>query len=480
MGLRRRSIRRALALAVAAPLALAGTAWGQEPEVVDPDLEVNAVATGLDLPIQLAFIGKDDMLVLEKATGRVQRVVDGQVRGPVLDLPVNSASERGLLGIALHPKFHRNGYVYLFWSESRTGADSTTLDGVRLMGNRIDRFEWNGRALEFDRGILQFRAFQADADQPLRANHNGGVLRFGPDGKLYAIVGDTGRRGQLQNLVDGPFGPGIPDDPFGGPEPDDAHRTGVIVRLEDDGSAPRDNPFFRVGRTMGGEVGANVQRLFAYGLRNSFGLAFDPRSGDLWEQENGDDSFSELNRVTPGMNGGWVQAMGPISRIAQYKQIETTPMFNGLQQIRWPSTNIADTPEQALSRMFMLPGAHFSDPELSWKFEVGPGGIGFLDSDDLGREYEDDLFMGGSTARLQNGHLFRIELERNRREVEASDPRLEDKVADNLDKWQITESESLLFGRNFGIATDIETGPDGNLYVVSSSLGSVFEIVRSG
>ena len=128
----------------------------------------------------------------------------------VLDLPVNSASERGLLGIALHPKFRRTRWVYLFWSESKTGADTTTLDGVRPLGNRIDRFEWDGQTLEYDKPILQFRAYQADAGQPLRGNHDGGVLRFGPDGKLYAIVGDTGRRGQLQNLADGPFGAGHP------------------------------------------------------------------------------------------------------------------------------------------------------------------------------------------------------------------------------------------------------------------------------
>ena len=71
----------------------------------------------------------------------------------------------------------------------------------------------------------------------------------------------------------------------------------MIVRLNADGDAPRDNPFWRVGRMMGGEVGENVQKVFAYGIRNSFGMAFDPRSGRLWQQENGDDSFSELNRV---------------------------------------------------------------------------------------------------------------------------------------------------------------------------------------
>jgi len=492
LGLSSRSARRALALAVAAPLAFAAAAAAQTPapapEVVDPELAVRTVASGLNQPTSLAFLGRGDFLVLEKASGQVKRVVNGQVRGPVLDLAVNSASERGLLGIALHPRFRRNGYVYLFWSESRTGADTTTLDGVRLMGNRIDRFQWNGEALQFDRSILRFRAFQADENQPLRGNHDGGVLRFGPDGKLYAIVGDTGRRGRLQNLVNGPFGPGLPDDQFGGPEPDDLHRTGVIVRLNPDGSTPRDNPFFDAGRAMGGEVGENVQRIFAYGIRNSFGMAFDPRSGDLWEQENGDDSFSELNRVEPGMNSGWVQIMGPASRVAQFKAIETDATtgrpdapngYFGLQQVRWLPTNIADTPAEALSRMFTLPGAEFSDPELSWKYEVGPGGIGFLRGRRLGARYAGDLFMGGSTARLRNGHLFRIRINRDRDGVAASDPALADGVADNLMKWDLTESQSLLFGENFGVVTDIQTGPEGALYVVSLSTGSVLAVDRA-
>jgi len=75
------------------------------------------------------------------------------------------------------------------------------------------------------------------------------------------MIGDNGRRGQMQNLRDGPFGPGIPDDQFGGPEPDNAHLTGVILRLNDAGSTPQDNPFFEVGQEMGGEVGANIQKV---------------------------------------------------------------------------------------------------------------------------------------------------------------------------------------------------------------------------
>ena len=491
MGRRHRALRRVLGLAAAAPLlhAAAATAQAPAPQVLDRDLAVRTAASGLSLPTTMAFLGRGDLLVLEKATGQVRRVVNGQVRGAVLDLPVNSASERGLLGIALHPRFRRTGFAYLFWTESRTGADSTALADVRPMANRIDRFRWNGEALEFDRPILRFRAFQADEGQPLRGNHNGGVLRFGPDGKLYAIVGDTGRRGQLQNLAAGPFGPGLNDDQFGGPEPDDLHRTGVIVRLNPDGSSPRDNPFFAAGRAAGGEVGANLQRIFAYGIRNSFGMDFDPRSGDLWEQENGDDAFSELNRVEPGMNSGWIQVMGPVARVAQFKAIETDPTtgrpdapngYLGLQQVRWPPANLPDTPEQALERLVQLPGARYGDPELSWKYEVGPGGIGFLRGRGLGRDYAGDLFMGGSTARLQGGHLFRIPLARNREGVATSDPRLADGVADNLRKWDLTESESLLFGRDFGVVTDVQTGPEGDLYVVSLSTGTIYAIGRAG
>ena len=487
----KRPLRLALVLVgLATAFVLPGRA-DAAPALVDPNLSVRTVVSGLDQPISVAFLGRNDMLVLEKATGKVQRVVNGTVQSTVLDLAVNSASERGLLGIALDPHFFVNGRVYLYWSETTTGADSAELAEAPLLGNRVDRFYWNGSTLTFDRNIIKLRAFQADAGQPLRANHDGGVLRFGRDKKLYVVNGDTGRRGQLQNLIDGPFGPGIADDQFGGPQPDDAHLTGTILRLDDDGSAPRSNPFFRAGRAIGGEVGANVQKIFAYGLRNSFGMAFDPVSGALWEQENGDDSFTEINRADPGFNSGWVQIMGPPERIAQFKTIETTvtPVppdpfapggYFGLQQIRWPPTLIANSPGEALSRLFMLPGARYSAPEFSWKFEVAPAGIGFLDSRALGRQYRNDLFVGAARDFLEGGSLFRFNLTRNRKAIDVDDPRLADRVADNVHKWEITESESLRFGQGFGVGTDVQTGPNGNLYVVSLSHGNVYEIFRPG
>jgi glucose/arabinose dehydrogenase len=449
------------------------------PTMLHPLLTVRPVVEGLVLPTSIAFIGANDLLVLEKTTGLVKRVTNRTVVGPVLDLAVNSASERGLLGVATHPGFPTVPFVYLYWTESSTGADTNVLSEVPLLGNRVDRFVWNGSTLIQDINVIRLRAVQADANQPERGNHDGGVIRFGPDGKLYIIIGDVGRRGQMQNLPLGWAGQvGVPDDQFGGPEPDAAHLTGVILRLNDDGTTPSDNPFFAAGGSMGGEVGANVQKIFAYGMRNSFGIAFDPISGRLWQQENADDAFDEINLVEPGMNGGWIQVMGPIDRVAQFKSIELSIGGASLQQVRWPPTNIADTPDEARARMFELPGSRYSDPEFSWKFAVPPAGIGFVSSRALGPQFFGDLFVGAATTDTVGGYLFRFQLTGNRQRIAVDDPRLEDRVADNLAKDDITESESLLIGRDFGVLTDIQTSPSGTLYVVSLSNGAIYEIAR--
>jgi glucose/arabinose dehydrogenase len=607
----------------------------QAPSLVDPNLRVRTVVENLDQPTSMAFVGANEFLVLEKATGKVQHVVNGTVVGTALDLAVNNGSERGLLGIALHPNFATNGQVYLYWTESTTSADTDVLANTTLLGNRVDRFVWNGSMLTQDINIIHLRALQPAFDrEPTpatgRGNHDGGVIKFGPDGKLYIFIGDVGRRGWLQNLLNGPYQPGDPlfgtDDNFGGPEPDDAHLTGSILRLNDDGTTPADNPFtgnghvfvarldgsqenppntstakgyaafflnqegtalrffvsvtgldftgtqtadpnddllnahihapaprgmnasvrfgffgqpfndtnpndvvvtpfasgvggtvfskwdrdegnnttltaqlaniiaglsyinFHTRRMPGGEirgqieenpqVTANIHKVFSYGLRNSFGFGFDPRGGNLWLEQNGDDTFTELNLVEPGMNGGWIQVMGPIARINQFKLIETTMFGGNLQQSRWPPTNIADSPAEALARMVMLPGAHYSDPEFSWKFEVAPAGIGFMNGRGIGPQYDGDMFLGAARTTLQGGPLFRFRLTGNGRKIIVNDRRLHDHVADNLDKFDITESESLLFGTNFGIGTDIQTGPNGNLFVVSLSNGAIYEIFR--
>lgn len=198
--------------------------------------------------------------MLEKNTGKVQHLVGGAIVGTAIDLAVNNNSERGLLGIALHPNF------------------PATSGKSPLRGNRVDQFTWKGASLTYDRNLIMLHAYQADgapeppgqgdSAQNAAGNHNGGVIRFGADGKLYIIIGDNGRRGWLQNLFNGPTPP-TDDDQFGGPEPDNNHLTGVILRLNDDGSVPTDNPFFPAGASIPGEPGANVQKIFAYGIRNA-------------------------------------------------------------------------------------------------------------------------------------------------------------------------------------------------------------------
>ena len=497
------------AIATVGALGPAGGAYAQTPTptpmVTDAKLKVAPVVAQLTQPVQMEFIGDRDFFVLEKSTGIVKRVKNGAAT-PVLDLAVNSNSERGLLGIALDRNFKFNGSVYLYWSESTTGADSTAGDAVPLLGNRLDRFHWDGTALTYEKTLHRGRALQDDVSNRtvpttpvFRGNHNGGVVRVGPDGKLYLIVGDTGRRGQTQNLFDGPFvypqWDGTPnegsigDDQFGGPDIDSEHLTGVILRLNTDGTAPKDNPFYRLGAERGGRNGAALRKIYAYGIRNSFGMAFDPFSGDLWEQENGDDSFSEINRTEPGFNSGWVQVMGPLDRVAQFKAIETTRVPNppdpnapngyyGLQQLRWDPIQIADSPHEAYDRLVKLPGSKFSDPELAWKYEVAPGGIDFLSSKELGKDYKGSLVVGSARGALRNGNLFVLPISGNRREVDPDDRRLRDRVADNLGKYDITESESLLFGENFGVTPDIKESPDGTLYVVSNTHGTVYEISR--
>ena len=133
---------------------------------------------------------------------------------------------------------------------------------------------------------------------------------------------------------------------------------------------------------------------------------------------------------------------------------------------------------QRLSRLFMLPGAHYSEPEFSWRWAVAPAGIGFMRGSALGPQYDGDLFVGAARTTLEGGYLFHFNLTGNRRKLAVDDPRIEDRVADNTAKFDITESESLLIGRNFGVGTDVQTGPSGNLYVVSLDRGVIYEVFR--
>ena len=269
---------------------------------------------GLAQPVQMEFIGKDDFFVLGEGD-RAGQAGQGR-RGH------RRARSDGQLELRARPAGHRARQA----TSSSTARSTST--GARPRSRRTTRpatrcrcaatgstaSTGTGRALVYEKTLHRSRALQDDVTNrtnpamPLyRGNHNGGVrARRTRTARSTCRSATPAGAGSCRTWSTGrscsrPVTAEIGDDQFGGPDPDANHLTGVILRLNPDGTAPRDNPFYRLGAERGGSVGASLKKVYAYGLRNGFGMAFDPFSGDLWEQENGDDSFSEINRVEDGL-----------------------------------------------------------------------------------------------------------------------------------------------------------------------------------
>lgn len=404
-----------LLLAAAALAALLSAAPAAGQALNDPALQVEVVATGLVAPTSMAFVGAADILVLQKSDGRVRRVLDGTLLAtPVLDVAVHFSSERGLLGIALDPDFINNRHVYLYYTESATGAD-TSLSSSTPLGNRVYRYTWNGSALVDPRLVLDLPATPGP-------NHDGGVIAFGPDDALYAVIGDLNRNGKLQNFP-------------AGPDPDD---TGVIFRVARSGAGLPDNPFHDPADS------ANpMNRYYAYGVRNSFGLAFDPVTGDLWDTENGPNVMDEVNRVPPGFNSGWEQIMGPDA-----------------------------LDPQGLGDLWVAPGSVYRDPEFSWAVPVAPAAIGFVHSPLLGCARRHQMLVGDSNC----GQIYRFTPNAARDGLSFTSAALQDRVANNSGATCSGDMEEILFGSQFGVVTDLETGADGRMYVVSLNRGAIYRL----
>jgi glucose/arabinose dehydrogenase len=440
------------------------------PEVVmrDESLQAEVVVEGLDQPTAIAFLD-DLMLVTEKTTGKVRVVRDGVVTGDALDLAVNNFDERGLLGISVHPQFPDEPFVYLHWTwrgdgdgdDRLIGGDSDVAEEVPELGNRVDRFRWSGEILEYDRNIVEFRSntLESDTSGRVRGNHNAGPLTFGPDGMLYVMIGDQNLRGQLQNIT-------------AGPAPDDPNFTGVILRLNDDGTIPADNPLYEHGATVGGEIGENLQMIHTYGVRNSFGLAFEPTSGSLWQTENGDDSYDEVNVFAPGSNSGWIQIQGPAERYEEYAQLESDSA-DGFDVPSWAPTNLAPDAAAAEEAMFQLPGTAFAPPVLSFVHPPALTAIGFAD-DRLGASSAHSAWFGT----VLSDALLRFPISDDGLSLEL-EGLLDDRVVDNSAKGDLGESAGHVVGTGFGVVTDIEQAPDGALYIVSLDAGVVRRVVAA-
>lgn len=245
--------------------------------------------------------------------------------------------------------------------------------------------------------------------------HNGGKLKADGAGHLYVVIGNLNREGgPLQNS-----GSGTIED------------ISVILRVDIDGKPVGDNPFVSYGREA-------LSRYYAYGVRNSFGMDIDPVTGTLWDTENGEASDDEINVVYPGFNSGWSKVQGPIAD-SQFTE----------------------------SDLFYLEGAEYHDPAFSWEFPIGVTDIEFFTSDKLGAEYENNIFVGD----INGGALyfFRVNEDRNGLVLD-SIPELADGVADTYDEGFLAR-----FGDFAGGITEIETGPDGYLYVMTFG-GQIYRI----
>jgi aldose sugar dehydrogenase len=376
-----------------------------QPSINDDTLSVEPVVEGLSSPTSMIFLDDNDILVLEK-DGQVRHVADGVLQEqPALQIPVNAENERGLLGIAISNSSNSaspNTFnIFLYYTEG---------DPLR---NRIYKYQWNGETLVNPSLILDLPADPGP-------NHDGGKIVIGQDGYLYAIIGDLNHDGQLQNFPDGP-------------PPD---HTGSIFRINpEDGSAAPDNPFT-------GSEGDVLSKYYAYGVRNSFGLDFDPLTGNLWDTENGPASFDEINLVRPGFNSGWQTVMGPIS-------------LSG------------DTEDDLVN----FPGSQYADPKFSWAESVAPTDIEFFSSSNLGARYTNNIFVGDITT----GNLYFFEVNENRDGINLDTTQQQSGLSDFVVNSE-DELSAIIFGSGFGGITDIETGPDGSLYILSYDEGIIYKI----
>ena len=407
----------------------------KEGQVVnDPNLEIQLVAGGLHNPSSMEFLGPDDILVLEKDNGTVRRIVNGTLLPePVLDVKVANLVERGMLGIAIAK--HENGptYVFLYFTESSSDGNDAE-EGAAPLGNRLYRYE-------FVDGKLTNPILLLDFDASRGASHNGGKLLVGPDNNIYLVVGDmAGHKTMTQNYQNST----------------EITESSIIFRITQDGKS--------AGSILSRAEPAN--KFYAFGIRNSFGMDFDPITGKLWDTENGPTYGDEVNLVEPGFNSGWGKVSGLSNLTDNMEDLE-----DGLVECLYCITSAGFIDAWVNQYVFGILKGHYSEPEFTWKNVVGPTAIKFFSSGKLGKQYENDIFVGNIIL----GHIYHFELNENRDGL-ALNGSLSDKVADSYG-----ELDPLVFAQGFRGITDIDVGPDGYLYFIAYYTDSaIYRIVPKG
>jgi glucose/arabinose dehydrogenase len=333
------------------------------------DIEAREVAGGLDQPVAFTFGPDGRIWYVEKGTGEI-RIVDPATDQDALFATVGgvqAGGERGMLGIALHPDYPDDPFVYVY-ATRRVGGEDV---------NQILRLEdQNGS------GADQTVLFSSPAGGGVY--HNGGRIAFGPDGLLYAVVGDDHDGSNSQDLSN--------------------NDRGKIIRIDPDGDVPNTNPF--------------DNRVWAYGIRNSFGFAWDPETGALWETDNGPSCNDEVNKIRRGGNFGW----GP------------TATCDGAS----PGNTNRDGPSPIR-------------PKLVYESPVGITGIAFCDGCGLGGMSNGAAFIGA----VNDGRVERLTLNSKRTDV---------------------KRRKIVYDHSQGTLS-FEIGPNGRIYF--SDFGAIYKLVRT-